>query len=392
MTLTATAATGGAPTRSAALPGTRLISLDVFRGITIAGMLLVNNPGSWAHVYPPLLHAEWHGWTPTDLIFPLFLFIVGVSMTLSFGRRMERGADRGDLFLHAARRAAILVALGLVLNGFPSYDLSSIRLPGVLQRIGVAYLIASGIVLFTGLRAQVAIAGALLLGYWAAMGWVPVPGYGSGAIDDPTGNLAAYLDRAILGTQHLWAQAGTWDPEGLLSTLPAVATVLTGVFAGRWIGATRGAPSRMLGGVAAAGVVGVVAGLAWDVVFPINKPLWTSSYVVFTSGAALLFLAACYWVVDLRGWRRWAWPFVVFGMNAIAAFFLSSLAARLIVLIRLPVGEEGAGIPLKTFLHETLFASWAAPRDASLLFALSYVAVWVGLIWLLHRKGIFLKV
>jgi predicted acyltransferase len=381
-----------AATPTPALSGSRLVSLDVFRGITIAGMLLVNNPGSWAHVYPPLLHAEWHGWTPTDLIFPFFLFIVGVSMTLSFGRRMERGAERGDLFRHAARRAAILVALGLVLNGFPTYDLSSIRLPGVLQRIGLAYLVASGIVLFTGLRAQVAAAAVLLLGYWAAMSWIPVPGYGAGAIDDPTGNLAAYLDRTILGTQHLWAQAGTWDPEGLLSTLPAVGTVLTGVFAGRWIATARAEPRRMVGGMVAAGAVGVAAGLLWDLAFPINKPLWTSSYVVFTSGAALLFLAACYWVVDLRGWRRWAWPFVVFGMNAIAAFFLSSLAARLIVLIRLPVEEEGAGVPLKTFLHETLFASWAVPRDASLLFALGYVAVWVGLIWLLHRKGIFLKV
>ena len=262
----------------------------------------------------------------------------------------------------------------------------------MLQRIGLAYLIASGVVLFTGLRVQVAAAAALLLGYWVAMSWIPVPGYGAGAIDVPTGNLAAYLDRAILGTQHLWAQAGTWDPEGLLSTLPAVATVLTGVFAGRWIGASRGEPRRMIGGMMVAGVVGVAVGLVWDFAFPINKPLWTSSYVVFTSAAALLFLAACYWTVDLRGWRGWAWPFVVFGMNAIAAFFLSSLAARVIVLIRLPVGEEGAGIPLKTFLHETLFASWAAPRDASLLFALSYVAVWVGLIWLLHRKGIFLKV
>ncbi|HVH13775.1 MAG TPA: heparan-alpha-glucosaminide N-acetyltransferase domain-containing protein, partial [Longimicrobium sp.] len=214
----------------------RLLSLDVFRGLTVAAMLLVNNPGTWSAVYDPLEHAAWHGWTPTDLIFPFFLFIVGVSMAYSLVPRLERGDAPARLFAAAAKRFAILVGLGLLLAAFPYYtlDLSHLRLPGVLQRIGLAFLLASAVVLFARPRAQWIVAGALLLGYWAAMTLVPVPGFGAGELSRD-GSLAAYVDRTVLGTNHLWASAKTWDPEGLLSTLPAVATVLLGVFAGRWM-------------------------------------------------------------------------------------------------------------------------------------------------------------
>ena len=367
-------------------PGGRLVSLDVFRGITIAGMLLVNNPGSWSHVYGPLRHAEWHGWTPTDLIFPFFLFIVGVAMTLSFGGRLAKGAAPGELMGKATKRAFILFGLGLMLAAFPYWgvDLSTLRIPGVLQRIAVAYLAASVIVLYTGPRVQAAIGAALLLGYWALMTLVPVPGHGAGVLT-PDGNLGAYLDRAILTTDHLWQYSRTWDPEGILSTLPAVGSVLMGVFAGYWIRSPRSG-GRIALGLLAAGVAATVVGAAWGTVFPINKNLWTSSYTVFTGGLALLFLAACYWVIDVRGWKGWAKPFVVFGLNAIAAYFLSGIFARLLNMI--PVGDA----PLKAWLYDNAFASWAGPVNGSLAFALSFVLLWIGLMWILDRKGIFIKV
>jgi predicted acyltransferase len=368
---------------------TRLDSLDVFRGVTIAGMLLVNNPGSWAaaDIYPPLRHAAWHGWTPTDLIFPFFLFIVGASMTFSFAKLLERGATRGALLGKTIKRAAILFGLGLLLHGFPSYDLSTIRIPGVLQRIALAYLMASALVLYLRPRGQ-AIAGAiLLLGYWAAMTLIPVPGSGAGVLE-PGRDLGAYIDRAVFGTGHLWIWSTTWDPEGLLSTLPAVATVLTGVFAGYWIRSDR-SPLEKTIGLFLAGHVGLLLGVAWGAVFPINKNLWTSSYVVFTSGMACHFLAVCYWLVDVRRHRRWSVPFLVFGTNAIAAFFLSSLGARILNLIRVGAGE---GVPLKTWIYETAFAPLAAPVNASLAFAIAYTCFWLGIMAVLYRRRIFIKV
>jgi predicted acyltransferase len=364
----------------------RLVSLDVFRGITIAAMLLVNNPGSWSNVYPPLLHAEWHGWTPTDLIFPFFLFIVGVSMTFSFGSAMERGVSREAVMRKAAVRSAKLVALGLVLHAFPWWrlDLETLRIPGVLQRIGVAFLIASVIVLWTGRRGRAIATALLLFGYWAAMKLVPVPGIGAGVLE-PGRDLGAYIDRAVFGTAHLWSQARTWDPEGLLSTLPAVATVLLGVFTGDWLRSTR-APAEKVRGMLAAGAVAIAIGLLWGLVFPINKPLWTSSYVVFTAGAALLVLALCYASLDVAGHRRWGFPFLLFGVNAIAAFFLSSLVARII-------GMPFFGGPsLKAMVYGPLYTSWLSPHNASLAFALSYVLLWTVVMWGMYRARVFWKV
>jgi predicted acyltransferase len=364
----------------------RLLSLDVFRGLTVAAMLLVNNPGTWSAVYAPLEHAEWHGWTPTDLIFPFFLFIVGVSMAYSLLPRLERGDAAGRLFGRAARRSAILIGLGLLLAAFPYYtlDLAHLRLPGVLQRIGLAFLLASAVVLFARPRAQAAVAAALLLGYWAAMKLVPVPGFGAGNLSKD-GNLAAYVDRAILGTSHLWASARTWDPEGLLSTLPAVATVLLGVFAGRWMRSER-APAERLVGLFLAGSAAVVAGWAWDAAFPINKNLWTSSYVLFTAGLGMHALGVCYWLVDVRGRRRWAMPFAWFGMNAIFAFFFSGVMARLLNLVKVD------GRPIKQVIFEGAFDSWLPAHDASLAFALCFVALWTGIVWAMHRRRWYWKV
>jgi predicted acyltransferase len=394
MTRSSTLAAAGTPRPAEAVPlaatPSRLLSLDVFRGITIAGMLLVNNPGSWSHVYDPLEHAKWHGWTPTDLIFPFFLFIVGVAMAFSFAVQERRGAGRGEMMGKVAKRSAILFLLGLVLAAFPFYglDLATLRIPGVLQRIGLAFLLASGVVLFTGPRAQAAVAALLLLGYWAAMKLVPVPGHGAGSLE-PDSNLAAWVDRAVLGTAHLWKSSKTWDPEGLLSTLPAVATVLLGMFAGRWLRSER-SPERKTAGMLAGGAAGVVLGLLWNELFPINKNLWTSSYVVFTAGMALLVLAACYWLVDVKGRRRWAFPFVLLGVNAIAAFFLSGIMARLLTLVKWagPAGD----VTLKGWIHDHAFASWLSPLNASLAFALCFVLFWVGVMYVFYRKQIFIKV
>lgn len=378
-----------APVSGPAAPG-RLVSLDVFRGITVAGMLLVNNPGTWSAIYPPLAHAEWHGWTPTDLIFPFFLFIVGVSMAFSLLPLLERGEGRGGLLRKAAVRGAKLFGLGLILAAFPFYDLdlAHLRIPGVLQRIGVAFVAAAALVVFLRPRAQAIATGALLLGYWAAMTLIPVPGFGAGDLGKD-GNVAAYIDRAVIGTDHMWKSAKTWDPEGLFSTLPAVATVMLGVFAGRWLRSGR-SPAEKAVGLFLVGNVAMVVGLAWHAVFPINKNLWTSSYVVFTAGMALHFLATCYWVVDVRGFQRWSRPFLVFGVNAIAAFFLSGVMARILNLVKLPAAP--APVSLKTWIFDHGFASWLAPVNASLAFALCFVLFWIGVMEVLYRRRIFIKV
>lgn len=375
------------PVAGPSTPAGRLLSLDAFRGLTIAAMLLVNDPGSWAHVYGPLRHAEWHGWTPTDLVFPFFLFIMGVAMTYSFGKRRRDGADRGTLLRQAARRAMVLFALGLLIHAFPWYnvDLSTLRIPGVLQRIAVAYLAASAIVLYTGLRGQVVATAALLLGYWALLALVPAPGGTAGDLT-PDGNLGAWVDRTVLGTEHLWSQSRTWDPEGILSTIPAIASVLFGVFTGHWLRSGKSGATVTVG-LLAAGVATVAVGALWGELFPINKNLWTSSFTVFTSGMALLLLGLFYWVIDVRGRKRWATPFVVFGVNAIAAYFLASVFARVITMIH--VGE---GASLKVWAYENLFASWAGPLNGSLAFAIAYVLLWLALMWPLYRRRIYIKV
>jgi predicted acyltransferase len=366
----------------------RMLSLDVFRGLTIAGMILVNNPGTWGAIYSPLKHAEWHGWTPTDLIFPFFLFIVGISITLAFARRVETGDDQYDLLLKVCKRSATIFALGLFLNGFPFFDLAEIRIPGVLQRIAVCYLVASLIFLKTSWRTQVFIAASLLLAYWILMTLVPVPGFGAGDLGKE-GNLAAYIDRWLLGN-HIWKGGKVFDPEGLLSTIPAISTTLCGVLTGHWLRSNR-AQLEKVGGMFFAGACAVAFGWAWHSWFPINKSLWTSSYVVFTAGMALQLLAICYWLVDIKDYRRWASPFIIFGVNALALFVFSGLLGRLMGVIKLPRGY-GSAIALQPFIFQHLFASWASPINASLIYALSYILFWLLMMWLLYRKNIFIKV
>jgi predicted acyltransferase len=371
-------------------PSGRLLSLDVFRGITIAGMILVNNPGTWGAIYSPLKHAEWHGWTPTDLIFPFFLFIVGISITLAFARRVELGNDQQDLILKVCKRSLIIFALGLFLNGFPYFNLAEIRIPGVLQRIAVCYFVASLIFLKTSWRTQAIIAVSLLFVYWMLMTLVPVPGFGAGDLGKE-GNPAAYLDRWLLGN-HIWKGGKVYDPEGLLSTMPAISTTLSGILTGHWLRSRRPQLEKV-GGLFFAGACAVAVGWAWHGWFPINKSLWTSSYVVFTAGMALQLLAICYWLVDIKGYRRWAQPFVIFGVNALALFVFSGLLSRLMTdkHWQLPRANGSTG-NLQTFIFEHLFASWTSLINASLFYALTYILFWLFLMWLLYRKNIFIKV
>ena len=370
------------------ISSTRLISLDVFRGLTIAGMVLVNNPGSWATIYWPLAHAEWHGWTPTDLVFPFFLFIVGVAIPLAFGRRREEGGTQRDLHLKVIRRSLIIFALGLFLNGFPYFRLATIRIPGVLQRIAICYFIASLIFLKTRLRTQLIITAALLILYCVLMNYISAPGFGPGDLSKE-GSLASFIDRVLLG-RHIWSQGKVYDPEGLLSTIPAIATTLLGILTGQWLRAERDAYEKVAG-LFVAGATCVMLGWAWNPFFPINKALWTSSYVFFTGGLALQLLALCYWVVDIKNYRRWAWPFVVFGVNAIALFVGTGLMAKLMGLIKVPLGD-GTRVSLQGWIYRGAFASWLPPYRASLAYAICFILLWLFLMWLLYRKKIFIKV
>jgi predicted acyltransferase len=366
----------------------RLLSLDVFRGLTIAGMVLVNNAGNWNAVYTPLEHAKWDGWTPTDLIFPFFVFIVGVAVPLAFEKRKAAGGVQRDLYLKIFRRTALIFALGLALNAFPftADKLARLRVPGVLQRIALCYFFASLIFLKTKARTQAILAGALLIGYWAAMKLIAAPGFARGDLTTE-GSLASWVDRTLLAG-HTYRPL--YDPEGLLSTIPAVATAILGLLAGQWL-MERREPLEKVAGLFVAGALCVILGYVWDGAFPINKALWTSSYVMFTGGLALQLLALCYWAVDLKGFRRWAQPFVVFGVNALALYVFSSLMMKGLTLIPAPKLDGSAG-DLKTFIYERGFATWLSPINASLAFALAYVAVWWLLMLVLYRRKIFIKV
>ena len=351
-------------------------------------MTLVNNPGTWSSIYWPLEHAEWNGWTPTDLVFPFFLFIVGVSITLAFGRRIEEKGVTRDLYLKVIKRSLIIFGLGLFLNGFPHFHLATIRIPGVLARIAVCYLVASLIFLRTRVRTQLIIALALLVFYYILMTKVAAPGFAAGDLTKE-GSLASYVDRAVFGP-HIWKQGKVYDPEGILSTIPAVATTLFGILTGHWLRTER-THYEKVAGMFVAGAVCVMIGWAWNPFFPINKALWTSSYVFFTAGLALQLLGLCYWLIDIKGYRRWAWPFEVFGMNAIALFVGSALMVDLMELIKF-TAPDGTKDSSQGWIFDHLFLSWASPINASLAYAISFVLVWLLLMWLLYRKNVFIKI
>jgi predicted acyltransferase len=386
---------------------TRLTSLDFFRGATMAAMILVNDPGN-NHAYWPLEHAAWNGWTPTDLIFPFFLFIVGVSLVFSFESRLSKGDSRTTLLRHAFRRAVIIFAIGLGLNYIEALASSTgLRIPGVLQRIGICYLVASILFLYVRPRTRALVAAALLIGYWLLMRFVPVPGFGVPGRDmpflHPDANLGAYLDRRFL--IHLWGTNTrlyeiTRDPEGLLSTLPAIATALLGVFTGEWLRSTSSSqdrtpqnrtPENKALGLLIFGVIGLVLGHVWGIWFPINKKLWTSSFVLFTAGFALVCLALCYWATDIKRWRgAWTKPFLIFGRNAITAYTIAWLFA--VALDAFNTRVNGRMMNAQEYIFQRFFAPLGSPSFASLLFSLAFVLLCLLPIWLLDRKKIFLKI
>lgn len=370
-------------------PDNRLVSLDVFRGITIAGMILVNNPGDWGAIYPPLQHAEWNGLTPTDLIFPFFLFIVGVSISLALGKRVEEGVDRA-VYLKIFRRSAVIFFLGLFLNAFPLFALSTLRIPGVLQRIAVCYLVASILFINANWKKQSVIAIALLMLYWLVMTVVPVPGCAVTTINDKACNLSAYIDRMVLGVNHIWSLGKVYDPEGILSTIPAIATTISGVLTGTWLRTERSGLEKV-SGLFVFGILLLAVGWIWLFWFPLNKGLWTSSYVVYTSGLALCFLGCCMWLIDLKGYRMWSKPFVVFGTNALALYIGAELLARLLDVITFADGKGGE-IALKTSIYENLFLPLASPLNASLAYAITFILGWLLVLWILYRRKIFIKV
>lgn len=378
----------------------RLISLDVFRGITIAGMIMVNNPGSWGHIYPALEHARWHGVTPTDLIFPFFLFIVGVAITLSLNKRKQRGDNLEKLLFQVARRGAMIIFIGLLLASFPFFrynpdmgftwfDFTKIRIPGVLQRIGVVYFFASLIFLYTKPKTQAIIAGALLLIYWFLMTVIPVPGVGYPNLE-PATNLGAWLDNTLLGG-HLWSASKVWDPEGILSTVPAISTALCGILLGHWL-KTEKDPLTKIAWMFVVACIGIVVSMFWDMAFPINKSLWTSSYVIYCASMALFFFASIYFLVDVKGIKWWTKPFVVYGMNAITVFFLSGVLARILSMIYVTKDAAGHWVNFQSYVYNSILCSFLNPLNASLAWAIMYILFWLGMMWILYAKKIFIKV
>ena len=370
-------------------PGSgRLLSLDVFRGATIASMMLVNNAGNWNAVYPPLRHSAWHGWTFTDTIFPFFLWIAGVSMTFSFAKRLERNDSRARLLTHTVQRAATIFLLGLFLNLFPSFQFSTVRIPGVLQRIAVCYLIAGVIFLYTSLRGQILWTASLLFVYCALMKLAPVPGFGAGILEKE-GNFAQYIDQLVL-SGHMWASSKTWDPEGIVSTLPAIATVLFGILTGHLL-RSRLNPESKTAWLMVMGNCLIGGGLVWAWWLPINKPLWTSSYSLFMAGMAANVFGCCYWLIDIKGYRRWSRPFAIYGMNAITVYVLAGALSKLSSFIKV-AGVDGSEITAGKWVYEHIYAPLASPVNASLLYALTYVAILYGVSWFMHRMKWFVRV
>lgn len=376
-------------------PSERLLSLDVFRGITIMGMILVNNPGTWSAIYPPLEHAKWNGCTPTDLIFPFFLFIVGVAVSYSLSKRKAQGGDMKALYLNIFRRGIILFGLGLILASFPFglafghvFSLSTLRIPGVLQRIAIVYMISSIMFLSTNTKTQYWFTGIILILYAALMSFIPVPGVGYVNFE-PTTNLSAWLDRLILGS-HIWSGSKYWDPEGILSTLPAIGTAMLGIFTGNLLRSEKDQTTKTVW-LYTWGVILMAAGWVWSGWFPINKNLWTSSYVLYTGGLALLFLGFCYWFIDVKKVTWWIKPFHVYGMNAITVFFLSGIVGRIMYMVKW-TDATGTVVTLKDYLFNSFFLSWLDPINASLAWAIVYILVWLGLMWILYAKKIFIKV
>lgn len=383
-------------------PKQRLLSLDFFRGLTVAAMILVNNPGSWGHIYAPLEHAEWNGCTPTDLIFPFFLWIVGVSIAFAMSSSKADPSTHYKTINKAIKRGVILYLLGFFLAIFGKMmavitdgkslleAFQTVRLLGVLQRIGIVFVVSSIIFLKVSTRGIFKLLISILAIYWALMTFVPVPGIGYANLEKET-NLAAWIDRGILTEAHTWSSSKTWDPEGILSTLPAIGTCLFGILAGVWMrGKDTDQPTKVAW-LFTAGIAAVILGLLWDLQFSINKALWTSSYVLYAGGLASIGFALCYWLIDVQGYKRITQPFVVYGVNAITVFFLAGLMPRMLNFIKLP-NADGTQSPLLEKMYATFYTPFFSPVNASLAWAISYVLGFYVLLYFMYKKNIIIKV
>lgn len=352
----------------------RLVSLDAFRGFTVAAMIIVNTPGSWDHVYAPLLHASWHGITPTDCIFPFFIFIVGISVTLSYGKLLATGRPKAALVGKTLKRAILIFLIGIFLGLFPDFNFAEVRIPGVLQRIAIVFLVCALLYLYTTWKQQAAIGGVLLLLYWAALMGVPVPGVGTGILE-PGKNLAAWVDGQLIPGK-MWQ--GSWDPEGVVSTFPAIVTGITGMLVGKLLSVDEMTHERKVSWLYLGGLSAFLLGSAWGWVFPINKNLWTSSYVLYTSGLAAMLLASLFFVVEILGYRAWAKVGVVFGANAITAYVIGGLLPVLLG-------------PLNTwYTNQFVNGEWA--KMASLLWAIGICLLCYIPIYVLYKRRIFIKI
>jgi predicted acyltransferase len=361
----------------------RLVSLDVFRGATIALMILVNTAGGFAGSYAPLVHADWDGWTPTDAVFPSFLWIVGLSLTLSLERRLSAGTDRAALIPAILRRALILYLLGVFLYLFPRFDFATARLLGVLQRIAICYAAASLIYLYSGVRGQIAWIAGLLGTYTLLMLAVPTPGYGPGRLD-VEGNLAHYVDRVVLG-QHNYVHTKTWDPEGIVSTIPAIATALLGVMAAHILRLQKTLSARAMW-LFLTGVALIAAGLLFSSIMPINKKLWSTSFTLFMAGLDFVIFAGLLSIVDGQRARRWTSPFVIFGMNSIVVYMVAELGETLMNTVR------AGGLSIREWVYQHYYVSWLSPANASLAFSLTYVAIMLVVAYWMYRRHWFVRV
>jgi predicted acyltransferase len=358
----------------------RLISLDAFRGFTIAAMIMVNYPGSWSHVYPPLLHVDWHGITPTDLIFPFFIFIVGVSITLAYTKRLQAGVPKNPMYRKIIFRALKIFIVGILLWLFPKFDLENIRFAGVLQRIAIVFLVSALLFLNSKWKTQAIVAAVLLVGYWLAMVLIPTPGYGAPMLD-PGANLAAWIDSKLL-PGYMWQK--TWDPEGIFSTLPAIATGITGMLAGHLILSNMSQEKKVIY-LFSFGFFAFAIGYLWDFIFPINKNIWTSSFVMVTSGLAAMVLAISMFFVDMQGRTRFTKPGIIFGSNAIAVYVLADVWGQLFYNLKF------AGSSLNVhFLSVFESAGWSM-KFGSLLYAILFICFNFIPAWILYKKKIFIK-
>ncbi len=361
----------------------RYLAIDVLRGMTIFFMIIVNTPGSWSYVYPPLLHAKWHGCTPTDLVFPFFLFIVGVSMAFSFVKYQQE--DQSKWVMKVLKRTALIFIIGVLLNWFPFYNtaIGDLRILGVLQRIALAFGGAALLIIFLRDQVKLAIAAVvILLGYWLLMWW--------GGGNDPyslEGNLATSFDVNVLGERHVYKGFGIpFDPEGLVSTISGIAHVLIGYFIGLNIQKQASKPNALLQSLGMTGIVLVILGQIWNFGFPINKPIWTSSYVLYTTGLATLFLAALIWIIDVKGWKKWTSFFRVFGLNPLIAYVLSGILAKILYTISWEGGNAYSS------LYETIFRPVGGDYLGSFLFALNITFIVWLLVYPLFKKNILIKV